>query len=74
MAMSAADMAAAIRIHQTTITPSPSEGPISDSSYADDMLVAMCQGIIDEIINGAVIGEDPAGTGPHVHPNINVIS
>lgn len=73
MAMSATQMAAAIRSHQTA-TPSPHEGPISDADYPDAMLVALCQGVIDEIIAGAVVGEDPAGTGPHTHPNINVVS
>lgn len=73
MAMSATDMAAKIRSYQTA-TPNPSEGPTPDGTYADAMLIALCQGVIDEIIESAVIGEDPAGTGPHTHPNINVIS
>ncbi len=73
MAMSATAMAAYIRGHQTT-TPDPFEGPVGDATYAHDTLVALCQGIIDEIIAGAVVGEDPAGSGPHTHPNINVIS
>ena len=54
MGMSAADMVAAIRAHQSGITPSPNEGPNGDVGYADAMLLALCQGIIDEIIAGAV--------------------
>lgn len=55
MGMSAQDMVDAIRGHQSGIVPSPNEGPAQDSAYADKMLLALCQGVIDEIIAGAVV-------------------
>jgi len=74
MSMSAEAMKNLIRSYQSPISPVPNEGIDGDTAYADRMLVAMCQGIIDEIISGAVGQHTEAGTHPHVHPDINIVS
>lgn len=56
MAMSAADMADKIITNTAAVSTDQQEGiGTASTTYRRNMLIAMCQGIIDEIIESAVI-------------------
>lgn len=63
MAMSAASMAARIETAMEGVTPEQLVGAGSISGYRNSLIVAMCQGIIAEIQDNAVVTTNDAQGG-----------
>ncbi len=55
MSLSATSMAAKVETYIAAVPPHQQVGGGSINSYRHDILVAMCQGIIDEITENAVV-------------------
>jgi hypothetical protein len=55
MAMSAASMAAYIESHLATLDHTQTNSAATAETYRQLVLQAFCQGIIDEIVNNAVV-------------------
>ena len=55
MALTAESMRTKIKTHMSAVAAVQGDDPDATQSYRDDMLLAMCRGIIEEITENAVV-------------------
>jgi hypothetical protein len=64
MAMTASGMAAKIKAAMSSVSPVQVSGSSSPTAYTDALMLAMCQGILDEVTANSELSAITTDSGP----------